>query len=326
MEIIVQIKYGSHLYGLDTADSDLDIKGVYIPEVRDILLQRVPPVVCYNRPKGQGEKNNSKDIDYELYNLQKFLNLLSKGHPVALEMLFAPDFAMLFPPKNEWFQIKKLAPQLLTKKGGAFVSYCKHQANKYGLNESRIAASRIALEFLIEAENRYGVKTKLKVIEEKLNNLSNVNRFLSVIKDPEVSRKVGYYFDICGKKIFLNSSIKSARIIAQHLVDEYNKIIMKAETNQDIDWKVLSHVVRLGHQAIELLTTNHITFPRPEAKHLLKIKQGCLPFKQISEEIERPLIDIEAAMIDSTLPNNFDPIIIDNFIEHVYGTKVKKRL
>ena len=40
MDLIVEMRFGSHLYGTDTATSDLDLKGVYLPSAREILLQR----------------------------------------------------------------------------------------------------------------------------------------------------------------------------------------------------------------------------------------------------------------------------------------------
>jgi predicted nucleotidyltransferase len=40
MELIVNMRFGFHLYGIDMPDSDLDLKGVYLPEAHDILLQR----------------------------------------------------------------------------------------------------------------------------------------------------------------------------------------------------------------------------------------------------------------------------------------------
>ena len=49
MRTIVELTFGSHLYGTATPDSDLDIKAVYLPEPRDILLQRVKPAVSLHR-------------------------------------------------------------------------------------------------------------------------------------------------------------------------------------------------------------------------------------------------------------------------------------
>ena len=101
---IVQMKIGSHLYGTATPESDIDIKAVYIPSARDILLQRVSPVVSESRIKARGEKNTPADTDCESFSLQRYLELLAEGQTVALDMLFSPDWAMLdsrFPDKAD---------------------------------------------------------------------------------------------------------------------------------------------------------------------------------------------------------------------------------
>jgi predicted nucleotidyltransferase len=41
MRLIVEMRFGSHLYSTATPLSDLDYKGVELPDGRDILLQRV---------------------------------------------------------------------------------------------------------------------------------------------------------------------------------------------------------------------------------------------------------------------------------------------
>ena len=41
MNLIVKMKFGSHLYGTDTENSDVDYKGVFLPSKEDILLGRI---------------------------------------------------------------------------------------------------------------------------------------------------------------------------------------------------------------------------------------------------------------------------------------------
>lgn len=324
MKPIVQIKFGSHLYGTSTSSSDLDIKGLYIPTAKDILLQRVQPIVSYKRAKAHGEKNTPEDVDCEFYSPERYLMWLAQGQTMALDMLFAPDSAMITPPGEEWLQIKSLAPNLLTKQSGSFARYCRQQANKYGIKGSRVAAARLALEFLSEAEAKNGPTTKLLAVQDGLKSLSLTNEFLFIGKDVEGNGNEVMYFEICGKKALFNASIKSARSIAQRLKDEYGERALTAERNEGIDWKALSHAVRVGREAIEFLTTQHITFPRPEAKHLLDIKQGRLSFHQVSEEIEQLLVEVEAASAASSLPDHFDQTLIDNFIEKLHLKSVLK--
>ncbi len=97
----------------------------------------------------------------------------------------------------------------------------------------------------------------------------------------------------------------------------------RAESNQGVDWKALSHAVRVARQAIELLRTGEVIFPRPEAAHLRAIKLGELPYAQVAEEIDDllPAVEREAAL--STLPETADIAWIDDFVAEVYGCTVR---
>ena len=125
MKLIVEMRFGSHLYGTATPLSDLDYKGVYIPDARDILLQRVRDTISQSRPKAPGEKNAAGDVDREIYGLQRYLELLSEGQTVALDMLFAPDAVMVSEPGPEWREIQANSDRLVTRRAASFVRYCR---------------------------------------------------------------------------------------------------------------------------------------------------------------------------------------------------------
>jgi hypothetical protein len=319
MEILVKIKYGSHLYGTATPSSDLDIKGIYIPCAQDILLQRIKPAASQTIPKPFGVKNTSNDIDYELYSPEKYLSLLAQGQSVALEMLFAPADAMLTHPHQKWADIKALAPRILTKKSASFVNYCRQQAIKYCLKGSRLAATRLVFEVLIASESQYGGSAKLSCALEDLKQLTRKSEFIALGGDAE-----SLYFEVCGKKSLLNASIKSARLIIQKIIDGYGDRALAAESSNGADWKALSHAVRVAYQAIEFLKYHHMTFPRPEAAHLIEIKQGKIDFHLVVEEIGQLMIDLESAAQQSTLPDAYDQSVIDDFIKQLYFEQILK--
>src|ERR1700744_5377784 len=142
MNTIVKVKFGSHLYGTDTPFSDTDYKSVHIPDIDDILLQRVQGTIDLSpKVKQEGEKNQPGDIDDKSISLQEFLYLLSHGQTMAIDMLFAPDQNLeIVTPL--WRYIQRNSDKFLTNKSAAFVGYCKQQANKYGIKGSRVAAAR----------------------------------------------------------------------------------------------------------------------------------------------------------------------------------------
>lgn len=86
----------------------------------------------------------------------------------------------------------------------------------------------------------------------------------------------------------------------------------------------MSHAVRVGRQALEFLTTGRFTFPRPEAQRLIKIKLGQLSFHEVSAEVEDLLEQVEKAERLSTLPDDFNPVIIDDFIAGLHRYIVKQ--
>jgi len=84
------MRFGSHLYGTDTPQSDLDVEGVYLPDAHDILLQRVKETIETGTSKARGDKTAPGDVEREVYSLQRYLELLAEGQTIALDMLFAP--------------------------------------------------------------------------------------------------------------------------------------------------------------------------------------------------------------------------------------------
>lgn len=141
---LVSIKFGSHLYGTATPQSDVDLKSVYVPSADAILLQKVKGSLSNQRPKNAGEKNYAGEIDEESYSLQRFLGLAAEGQTVALDILFAPEWSMTAPPPLEWREVVANRHRLITKKSAAFVGYCRQQANKYGIKGSRMTRSYTA--------------------------------------------------------------------------------------------------------------------------------------------------------------------------------------
>lgn len=326
MKTIVRMTFGSHLYGTATPQSDLDVKAVYLPEARDILLQRVKAAVTGQRDKARGEKNTADDVDFEAYSPAKFLELLSEGQTVALDMLFAPPQMMLDPPHAVWGEIKALAPRLFSRKTTAFVGYCRQQARKYGVKGERLAAVRMALDGLMAIEAQYGAQTKLEVAADAVDALAARHDLLAVVHLPEGSGHIATYFDIAGKKAIFSASIKSARAMVENLYNEFGARTRAAEANDGVDWKAMSHAVRIARQAVEFLETGAVTLPRPEATHLLAIKNGALPYQAVGEEIETLLDAVEAAALTCGLPEAPELGAADDFIADLYGRIVRGQL
>ncbi len=320
MNIILRTVFGSHLYGTNTEKSDLDFKSVYIPPAKDILLQNIKKAIQNKRSKVEFEKNNSDDIDEEIYSLDKFLSLVSEGQTVSLDVLFSNPEKHLI--KSEiWKEIIDNRERLISRKSEAFIGYCRQQANKYGIKGSRVAACRKSKEVLEALVGIYSRTPKLGDFETDLNYLVEDEFCEYDIKTLANGQEIKH-LSVCGRLMPFTSSLGNAYDLIKKLFDEYGKRALQAEINDGVDWKALSHAVRIGQQAIELFDTHNIIFPRPNAHELVKIKKGELPYKEVAELIEELFVKVENASKNSTLPEKADSEWIESFILDNYSKAV----
>jgi hypothetical protein len=314
MDLIVELRFGSRLYGTATEHSDLDVKAVHLPPARDILLQRVRANVT--------EAASADRVERETFSLQRYLGLLAEGQMVALDMLFAPESAMLRPPAPLWRDIQANADRLVSRRAAAFVRYCQHQANIYGLKGSRVAVARQALALLVEAERRLGATARLAEAAAELAGLSATAAHCRVLDLPAPGGGLIPHLEVCGRKLPFTSSIKSAREVVQRLVGAYGERARQAERNEGIDWKALSHAVRVGREAVELLRSGCIVLPLPYAGELLAIRRGERRYQDVAAEIEHLLEQVEDAAHSSALPEQPDLGFIDDLIARAYRERI----
>lgn len=324
MRNIVRIRFGSHLYGTATPASDLDFKSIYMPDARAILLQRVKGSISTKRGKVEGEKNFAGEVDEESFSLQRYLGLLAEGQTVATDVLFAPEWSMVEAPSDEWREIVANRSRLITRKSAAFVGYCRQQANKYGIKGSRVAAARKALAALEDGVTVLGTTVKLSLMEWSIREIVAETEHMAIVPIDHISGTTVNHWEVCGRKMSYQASIKNARDMVASLVKDYGHRALQAESQQGVDWKALSHAVRVARQAIELLSTGRVTFPLPDAAHILAIKKAEIPYHEVAAEIEQGLVDIEAASEISTLPGEPDQKWIDDFVAHTYGAEVRR--
>ena len=326
--IIFRTRFGSHLYGTNTPASDEDWKSVRMPTAREILLGNAKETLAikdrYN--KAEKEKNLPGEYEEESFTLKQYLKLVSEGQTVSLDMLFAPGYMW---DKHSvldftiWADIRANRNRLISKKSGAFVGYCRQQAKKYGIKGSRVAAAREVSNFLLTLHPNMKLGDYAHNIEIFLTLSPNKEHihFMSITQSSGVP--IGY-LEVCDRKLQYTSKVGECIRIVDHLVAEYGSRALQAEQNEGLDWKALSHAVRIGEQAIELFYTGFVTFPRPNAEFLKAIKKGELPYKEVAALIEMNFDLVEAASKASSLPEDVDHEWINQFIVDQYRRVVNK--
>lgn len=321
---IVEILFGSKLYGTDTPLSDVDFKGIYIPTVRDIVLGRSKHNISTSRSKREFEKNTPEDIDQEFFSLQEFLRLLIEGQTVALDMLFSPESFHIF--KGEQYHLFKTIYEnrhkLLSKGILSFIGYARKQASKYGIKGSRVRAVKDTIELLNGCNSVLLLKDP-EVKAELDAFVSRGNEFIQYVQIPDMNQVICTYLEVCGRKFQLTNSVKYTSAILNKIYDEYGHRAKLAEANDGIDWKALSHAVRVNFEGQELLKTGFITFPCPERKLLLDIKLGKMPYREVEIIIENGLKELEEAQKVSILQTEPDYQWAEDFVYDVYSDIVR---
>ncbi len=320
-KLVVKMLYGSHMYGTATPQSDLDYKAVFIPSAKDILMQRAKGSVGVSYPKKLGERNEPGQVDIENFSLQRYLELVSQGQTIGIDMLFAPD-SVIIESSPTWDFIRSNKDKLVTKRSAAFVGYCRHQANKYGIKGSRVAASRAAVELFEQEMKSRGATAKVEDIEAELRGL--IGDHTDVVEQ-QVNRDGdrGTFFVCCNRMVNFGASLKHGYEIYKRACDSYGKRALIAESNEGVDWKAMSHAVRVATEAVELLSTGKVTLPLPNAEYVRAVKLAQRPYIEVAESIESLLADVEAAEESSSLPESADHQFIEEFVAGEYCNQVR---
>ncbi len=324
LNIICKMRHGSHLYGLNTENSDVDYKGVFLPTIEELVLGNAPGE--YRSSTGdQNSKNGAGDIDEVYFSLHKFLKMAADGETIALDMLHCNNKNMIT-GSNIWDMLVENRSAFYTKNMKAFLGYCKQQAHKYGVKGSRLAAIKDAFEYLDVklAENDNNLCMNDPYILFGLGGLSEVH--------PEYIRYMpeGFYkndkfvpkpmFEVCGAKYDLSTKVSYVSEQLKLKYNSYGERARMAENNEGIDWKAISHAIRAGLQLKEIYQTGDLQYPLKDREFILEVKKGQLDFTTIVQPYLEHLVDeIEDMAEVSELPNKVNrKESVENFILMCY--------
>src|SRR6266496_3589033 len=149
--LVLEVITGSKAYGLDTAKSDTDIRGVFIlPKEKFYGLEYIGQV-----------NNETNDIVY--YELKRFIQLLTKNNPNILEMINIPANCVL----QKHPLMDKLSQDIFLSKlcEQSFANYAYTQIKKaYGLEKKIVnpidKIRKSVLDFCFVYENKEAVPLK----------------------------------------------------------------------------------------------------------------------------------------------------------------------
>jgi predicted nucleotidyltransferase len=325
MKILIKAVAGSHLFGTSTPESDMDYKGVYVPSSDEILLGNYSDT--RQSSTGDNDSKNSKDdIDIELYSVKKFMKMVSRGDTAALELLFTPE-DLIIEKDPLWDEILKHRDKFLSKSISSMIGYARQQANKYGIKGSRMGELSNAMKALKEIEKETkGPKMKhgWEKIQEALKGFQHVHFIMLNAKHEGASDVPA--LDILGKKFDYHCEFSYVLEILKRIYKNYGQRARQAQKNNGIDWKALSHAMRVCLQGTELLEKHTITLPLPSySKNMvLNVKCGKVEYKDVEKNLELLLDNLEIVRENSTLPKKVDQEFLNKLIIDIHKKVIDK--
>lgn len=144
------ITAGSHLYGTNRPDSDLDIRGVYLESPEQIYGLKEARVI------------EKKDPDTAVYPLKKFVHLALQGNPNILEILFArSEYWILSIAEKEFFMpfVEYRYKFLSQRVRHTYIGYAKSQLYKIADGKSPTKNTRSHLIEKFGYDTKYAMHT-----------------------------------------------------------------------------------------------------------------------------------------------------------------------
>jgi hypothetical protein len=322
-KIIFKAYHGSHLYGLNTANSDFDYKGIVIPSKEEIK-NNTAPKTCYDlsSPKKKNEKNQAGDVDSVFFTLKGFLRLCEEGQTVALEMLFTPK-ELWIESSPEWEFMVAHRDKLVHKQMGSFFNLARKQAYKYSIKGERIEANKIVLAWANQFPENDRIEKHLASLNElvrKHESLVDTEKqsLIKLVTCLGPKKESVLHLEVSNRKNPLTTTLKHLKKGLEKTLSSYGHRALLANQHSGADFKALSHAVRVGLEAIELLTSHKLTFPLKEKERVLAIKKGEVSFADIESQIEKLLLEINELSKLSTLPEAINKPFWDKFLKTQY--------
>lgn len=265
---------GSHAYGTNNADSDLDVRGVAVNSKAEILTNE------------NFEQFVDKATDTTIYSFNKIIQLLSNCNPNVIELLgLRPEHYLLISPIGQELLDNKdlfLSQRAIYTFGGyarqqfyRLQQLSKHQLEQSELEEHILRTMKHVEDSFSDKFADYNGEIKLFTDKSKKDNM-----------DTEIFMNVNFtnypLRDYCGMWSELQQVAKSYNRIGQHNKEaiEYKKIS-----------KHMMHLIRLYLMCFDILEKGEInTYREKEHNFLMEIRDG--KYIKDNNQVKQEFFDI----------------------------------
>lgn len=303
---------GSALYGTATDSSDDDIRAVFLPSVREILLGHVSFGLDSNKANA---RLGAGDVDVSAVSLVRYLALLGKMDMISTEILFASrNPAMRVGPLSRAAEVVwEARDMLIAGNSGSAIGHARQRLGAFFPTDDASLDAFYAVHAILTELMARGV-ARIKDDPEALARIADAPNVEVVVsaqdrftrdrpwaemtqaeKDAGVSPHGPVYVVIAGKKIGTTNPLSEAIHVLERPLTRAAEQKRVRTRGEGIVWKDAYQAIRLLHQAIELHETRELIFPRSEAPLLRRIREGDSSAEELTEMITQLMDRVRAA-------------------------------
>ena len=316
-KVVYITMYGSKLFGTDNPNSDTDYKGIFVPSKRDVLLKR--DIEHYNYNTNTEGKNTQEDVDLQLYSIYKWFTLLKKGETGALDLLFS-----LFRTDTQVYNdaaftsiIMENYTRFYNRHLHSFVGYCVGQSKMYNIKGKRFGE----LHDFVEIFSQIAIDDPSVKLREYFPHIEQIlaegsYKYVKFVK-ASVARgnqayKEGRYIELLGKRFAGSTTVG---YFAEKIIEMEEQFGHRSRNSAEgVDFKALSHAVRVINEVEELLDEGFITFPLKNRAYVTAIKEGRESLEDVMAYLDLKLDVVQQKLEESSLPQKSDEVFIDELI------------
>lgn len=291
---------GSHAYGLNTEESDIDLRGFFINSREDYISLKSP--IDYFE---------DQNTDTVLYSLTKFIRLLTKCNPNILELIGAPKENIWLSSECSKYIIENqeifLSQRVFTTCAGYATDQLRRLQN--ALSRDNTYPDDIKEQHLLKS-----ILSELITTKEEFSSFDTEND-LNLYLD-KLNGKEEIFIDCKFKHIplrelaYLSSKFKTT-------IHNFSKLNYRNRKKDHTHLcKHASCLIRLLLSGIDILKTGKIRTRLDEHLDLLKsIRFGYMEFEKVFELHNKLEIELQKAKDETKLPENPDYDKINNILK-----------
>lgn len=337
---ILEVYSGSIAYGTNHANSDIDIRGIYLDNFNNILLNK------------RIEQINFKNEDTVFYELSNFLTNIKEQKPNALELVWVDPKHIRYVNELGQILIDNKEKFLSKKVINSYIGYARGELSRIKGHNKWI--NKPQEEHPPKKQNFFNVVWNLSE-NEKYNKTIPINGFCAVnLKDNHFALYENKDYSK-NNSWFSNNESDNIITIEKNIIKEPNPVLIvkfneKLYDDAKLNWKNYwtwkkhrnasrsekeemfgydtknaMHLVRLLKTGIEILETGKLNVFREDAEFLKSILNGKYKYNEIIDMSDNLINKIKLLEEKSSLPNEIDYKMIDSIILDIYNQKFSKK-